>query len=250
MMSSIDDADYHPHAHVTIEDEDAEYFGAPLTNVRAGRLYFSAGVAPHVIVRGQHGIAELFHARFERPVPDVHVSGGTVSVRYRHFPFSRGFWSERPGEILLNTTLPWTIEIWGGASKLDADLTDIDLAGLNVTGGLSKVNVMLPPPKGIVPITMTGGVSHLTLRRPRGTEIRVTVNGGAAGLSLDDSYFGAIGGETRWQTPGFVDAEDRYELMINGGASKVTLERYRVIDSPQSEARATTSDEPTTNDQP
>ena len=48
--------------------------------------------------------------------------------------------------------------------------------------------------------------------------------GGASKLALDDQHFGAIGGETRLESPDYAAAMDRYEITITGGATNVTIE--------------------------
>jgi hypothetical protein len=72
-------------------------------------------------------------------------------------------------------------------------------------------------------IRVSGGVSHLTLRRPDGVPARVHIGGGASKLELDTQCLGAIGGPVRLETPGYSSASDRYDLEIGGGASKVTI---------------------------
>jgi hypothetical protein len=66
-------------------------------------------------------------------------------------------------------------------------------------------------------------MSDVAIRRPSGTPIRVSVRGGASRLTLDTHQFGAVGGETRWETADFDQATDRYDLEISGGANGLTV---------------------------
>ncbi len=50
------------------------------------------------------------------------------------------------------------------------------------------------------------------------------MRGGASKLTLDDQRFGAIGGETRLESPDCAGATDRYEITITGGASNVAID--------------------------
>lgn len=53
---------------------------------------------------------------------------------------------------------------------------------------------------------------------------RVQVGHGARGLTLDDQHFGAVGGGTRWQSPGYDQTGDRYDIAVTGGADTLTLQ--------------------------
>lgn len=210
----------------TIEDPNRGIFEAPLAEATSGRLLFVSGTAPRLTVKGDSGLQQLFRARLERPTPDVECYDGMVAIRYRHFPFSFFKSPALPGEIRLNSTIPWAVELRGGAFRFKADLREIQLSELELTGGASNVEIELPAPSGTVPIDMTGGASELYLRRPAGTALRLMIRGGAASLHVDGNYFSAIGGETRWQTQDYNSVADRYEFTITGGASNVTIETY------------------------
>jgi hypothetical protein len=60
-------------------------------------------------------------------------------------------------------------------------------------------------------------------RRSSGVAVRVRVGHGARELTLDDHHFGAIGGSTRWQSPHYHQATDRYDIAISGGADTLTV---------------------------
>jgi hypothetical protein len=74
-----------------------------------------------------------------------------------------------------------------------------------------------------VPIRVSVGVSHLTLRRSGEVPARVHIRGGASKLELDTQSLGAIGGPIRLETPGYASATDRYDVEIGGGASGITI---------------------------
>jgi hypothetical protein len=84
--------------------------------------------------------------------------------------------------------------------------------------------VTLPRPSGTVSVRVSGGASDVTIHRPAGVAARVRVGRGASKLAFDDQHFGAIGGETRLQTPDYGDAADRYDIEVSGGASKLTVD--------------------------
>jgi hypothetical protein len=181
---------------------------------------------PRTTLHVDPAVPDLYHARFERHVPRVHVSSGTITVRYRLIPVLDWMvyaWSEPSAEITLNGSIPWSIEIHEGASKLTADLRGLQLRSFDIRGGASRVLVTLPQPSGTVPLTIGGGASNVAFHRPAGVAVRVQVDGGASHLVLDDQRFGAIGGGTRWESPDYRGAANRYDIHIGGGASHVTV---------------------------
>jgi DNA-binding MarR family transcriptional regulator len=205
------------------EPNEGDGFAAPLGPATSGRLVFERG-ASAVDIRVDPSIEALFRARFEDPAPRIRSQGGTVAVRQRHgrsWPLSRG---ERTGGIVINATIPWEIEIRGGAAGLSAELSALALESLEIKGGASATLLMLPHPSGTVTLRVLGGVSDITIQRPNGVGVRVLVRGGASELFFDEQHFGAVGGETRWQSPDYDGATDRYDIEVTGGANGLTVD--------------------------
>jgi DNA-binding MarR family transcriptional regulator len=194
---------------------------APLAGVTAGRLEFTKGAAK-LMLSADAALGDLYRATFNGPVPEITVSDGTVTVqqRRRFRPFD---WRAQSADFALTTAVPWHISLRGGMWKLVADLRGLQLTGLEVSGGASDIEVTLPAPVGTVPVRVSGGASKVTLRRPKGTEARAEVSGGASQLTFDDQRLGAIGGRNVLGSPGYDEAADRYEIRFTGGASQVTI---------------------------
>jgi hypothetical protein len=194
---------------------------ALLGSAKSARLEFVRGAA-NVTLHVGSGMEDLYHARFDGPVPDVGAEGGAVTVKYTWalHPFD---WRRRGADIALNAQVPWRITVRGGVSRLDADLGGLRLDSFEVEGGASRVELTLPDPSGAVPIRIDGGASNITVLRPEGVAARVDVGGGASKLALDGQRLGAIGGETRLESPGYAGATDRYEIFITGGANNVAV---------------------------
>jgi hypothetical protein len=194
----------------------AEELAAPLGSVDVGRLVFVRGAA-HLTIGVDASKEDLYQARFEGKVPDVRVDGGTVTVKYRP--------SLHPtrGEITLSGRIPWAIKASMGMSDVVADLQDLELTGLEISGGTSRLEVRLPRPKAAVPIRIGAGASSVELIRPAGVPVRVRIGGGASKLAIDNFRVGAAGGKTDWRSPDYDLVEGRYDVEIGAGASKVTV---------------------------
>jgi class 3 adenylate cyclase len=184
-----------------------------------GRLYLVR--AFNVVIRTDRSMTDLYRTRFEGRPPKVRAEGDTITLEYPRFAYTR----RRPyrSTITLNGAVAWRIES-RGLTGLTADLGGITLQALDGHEGATRIVVTLPRPAGEVPIQFSGGVNEATFHRPVGVAARVHVRGGAAGLSLDDQHFKAVGGGVNWQTPDWDVASDRYDIIFLRGARALTVD--------------------------
>jgi hypothetical protein len=202
--------------------------------VTSGKLVFLSG-APRITVRGDATLKELYRASFAGPVPRMRVRGGVVTVAYPRLGWfdwraqiagqnveASAHWRKDTGEIALNGTIPWSIELRGGVSSWTADLRTVRLEGFELRGGASKVELMLPRPIGVVPIRIHGGISRVSIVRPIGVAAGLEVHGGVSEVALDGEVVKGAG-QISMQTPGAASTPDRYEIDVSGGASKVSI---------------------------
>jgi DNA-binding MarR family transcriptional regulator len=196
-------------------------FSAPLGDLASGRLVVSSGFS-RLTLRTDNRLAELYQARFEGPMPDVQAKEGVVTIRYPRRLLGLGG-KQRAAEVTLSVAVPWQIVIQGGATDITADLGRLDLAGLEVKGGMSMIRLQLPTPSGVVPIRISGGASVVTVQRPSGVAARVHLKGRASALVFDDQRFSGAGSDVQLQSPGYDDAAERYDIDISSSASMVTI---------------------------
>jgi len=179
------------------------------------RLVFPRGVA-NLTVRVDPSMTTTYHGEFYGPKPRVWID-------YSQFnPFK---WGRTSADVRLSPTASWAIEVRGGVSHWDSDLRTLELTAIEVRGGVNKVELRLPRPRGSSIVRVSGGASHLTLRRPAGVPARLEIGGGASKLELDAQYLGAVGGPVRLETPDYSNATDRYQVEIGGGASQIRVIR-------------------------
>jgi DNA-binding MarR family transcriptional regulator len=196
-------------------------FTAPLGDLESGRLVVSSAVS-RLIVRVGEGIAELYQARFEGPLPDVKTQDGVVTIRYPRRLWVMGG-EKRAAEVTLSVAIPWQILIQGGASEITAELGGLDLNGLEVKGGSSMIRLDLPTPSGVVPIRISGGASDVTVRRPPGVAARAHLKGWVSTFVFDDQYFSNVGNDVRLQSTGFELTAPYYDIEVASSASTVTI---------------------------
>lgn len=209
---------------------------APLGGTTRGRLVFISG-APNLTVRGDPTLAELYRAKFSGPIPKVRVRDGTVTVRYGRFSWfewrgriagqmidAAAHWRDDRGDIALNTSVPWTIEVRGGVSRVTADLRDLELSGFEVAGGVSRIDLNLPVPLAIAWVRIGGGANDVAVHRPAGVACRLRLQGGANKVTFDGQAI-RKGGEIELETKDFGRGGPGYEIELSGGANRLTVDR-------------------------
>jgi DNA-binding MarR family transcriptional regulator len=202
---------------------EGKTYSAPLGDVESARLVFSSGVSM-LTLRADAGMSDLYKAHFEGPLPEVKAKDGVVAIRY-----ARRLWDWAPGggkrkaAVALSTTVPWRILIQGGASQVTAELGGLDLAGFEVKGGMSMIQLYLPSPVRSVPIRISGGASEILLRRPAGVPARVHLKGWASQFVFDDQTFSNMGNDVRMQSPGYDATAPGYDIEVLSSASMVTV---------------------------
>ncbi len=201
--------------------DEGGIFSAPLGDLESGRLVVSSGVTL-LTVRTNEEMADLYQARFEGPVPEVKARDGVVTIRYprRLWVLSGG---QRAAEVTLSAAVPWQIVIQGGASAITAELSGLDLAGLEVKGGMSSIRLELPTPSGVVPIRISGGASDVTVRRPASVAARVHLKGWASQFVFDDQTFSNVGNDVRLQSQDFEPTAPYYDIEVSSSVSMVTI---------------------------
>jgi DNA-binding MarR family transcriptional regulator len=190
---------------------------APLGGLTSGRLIFRSG-ANELTVRGG-ALTELYRAQFEGPVPRVTARGGTVSIQHRGMPFD---WRKRTADVTLNASIPWTIQIQGGANKLTGHLDGLDLRAFDLSGGASNLNLALGRPEGEIPIRVIGGIASSKFTRPGDVAVRLRISGGAGRIELDGQRVNASAGLSL-DSSGAANASDRYAIEVTGGAAKIEV---------------------------
>ena len=208
---------------ISVKSDDAQSARLNLT-VAAGDLALTGGAPAGLLLSGgsQGSVAEVTDQRVS-----VRTSGGrrTVDVRLNsewNFGFppprttSRGRWVLRHAE-----GLPTDIRIETGASDLDLDLRELNVQSLNVDGGASDIDVVLPANAGRTTAEFTIGAADLDITVPAGVAARIDVESGISSIDIDESRFPKRG--DRYVSPDFESAANRVTIKIEAGVSDITI---------------------------
>jgi DNA-binding MarR family transcriptional regulator len=192
---------------------------APLGGLTEAKLHIRSGLSS-LRLRPGTDARDLYRAAFDGAVPQVRVRDGRVFVQYRGLPFD---WRKRTATFGLNTTIPWTIEVMGGIQRIEADLRDVRVDRLEITGGMERVQLELGRPLREATIRMVGGARGIRVERPRDVPVRVTSQGGTISLVVDGTTVGKQGGQAVLESPGWSAATDRYGIEVVGGSKSIEV---------------------------
>jgi AcrR family transcriptional regulator len=174
-----------------------------------------------VVVQANGPMDELFR------IPHGTVAPPTTVVRGERVIVRRLRGGKR-GEIEINPAHPWRIQVQGPTWNTHLDLRGINLREVQMDSSASKVDCLLPRPRGVVPIHISSGVFRVSLQRIPGTAVSAILKSGAVKVDLDDFHSRVAIADTRWETTGAGAAPDRYELEVSGGAVRVSLDQSAV----------------------
>lgn len=207
-------------------DHAAREVRIPLDEARSGRLVFDAGT-PELALSSDPAPNLLLSAQFSRVRPNVRASGGEVVVTYPAVIPVLGWirYAVRAprGRVALNPSIPWELEFRRGVTRLEGDLRDLDVRRIVIQSGVSHAALRLGRSSGTVRIGISGGVSNLELRRPRGMPVRLAIDGSVGSMTLDGETHGALAGRIRKETPAWSTATSRLDVTVNGGISHVVV---------------------------
>lgn len=152
--------------------------------------------------------------------------------------------------IALNPNVPLRLDIHGGIGKSRIDLSRLRLSGLEIFGGVGEADITLPtqsgkldtrvevgvgkidltiPSGGSVNAHVKGGVGETVITTPADAAVRVVAHAGIGDVNVpprfqrisgDDHGIGKSG---TWETPGFASADQRIEIVYDGGVGQLRI---------------------------
>ena len=134
--------------------------------------------------------------------------------------------------MTLDRDVTWDITVDAGVSLYDIDLRDLRVRSLSLDAGVSEGTVTLGSSQssglgGAVPADVDAGVSALTIRVPRGDDVRVSMGGGLSGMTTRGTWTSSREGDTRvYESEGFRDSGTYWDIDITSGIGSVTVEYY------------------------
>ncbi len=184
----------------------------PVDGARRLELTLRVGAGTYVLGGGAAtGLVEAT-ADDETISSEVRRAGEVARVRLSTAVDGWG-WGWRRGhtwQIAVSPSVPVQLDMRAGAGSFRLDLSSVAVMSAAFTVGAGELSVVLPRPRGNVPIRVEGGAASLTFHVPPGIEARVTTSG----------LVSATGPR---ETPGYASATDRVTVAVTGGIASVRV---------------------------
>ncbi|WP_433319170.1 hypothetical protein ACQP0U_13670 [Micromonospora sp. CA-269861] len=145
----------------------------------------------------------------------------------------------RAVRVLLNERVAWRVHLVGGVSSQVLDLTRARLLGVELAGGSSRTEILLPPitaagpgdpagpssgsPASTLTVRLTGGTSQLDVRVSGETPVRVRAGAGAGSVVVRDDRWDGVAAGSVLGTPGWDRSATRLYLDLVAGANSVLV---------------------------
>jgi len=126
-------------------------------------------------------------------------------------------------DIQLNSKVAWTLRLAGGLNEQSVDMQAGGLAGLELTGGSAHTALLLPTPKGTVPVSVKGPLADLTVVSRSGTPVRLKLTDGAGSAVIDGKPRRSPKAGTTVAPAGWAKAANRYDLTTTGPITAVLI---------------------------
>lgn len=141
--------------------------------------------------------------------------------RFKNFNFN----NDRSNRAIfkLNVKPEWELDINAGATDLDFDLTKFKIRTVHIDGGAASFKVKFGQPLNVTTVKVNTGASDVDIKIPRGAAASIDVH---TGLSSDDFEGFVKIRDHRYETPGYANATNKFNIKINGGVSDFNVKRY------------------------
>jgi hypothetical protein len=169
--------------------------------------------------------AGLYEAELRSPgLPSTQVTTAKdLAVLDLRSPAQRGMLARNRGNdwrIRLNTSLAWQVDVSAGAVTADLDLRQLNVRGVTVQSGVSRLAVRLGDPAAEVPVDLQLSTGLVDLYLPRTATVEVRVEG----LSVDNFRDAGLTRDgDRWRAQG--SGTGRYVVQVRTSAARVRIHR-------------------------
>ncbi len=201
----------------------AEKFSVPLQDAQratlavehgAGEIKLRAGAEPGNFLTGIVGTG-MNHSEWR--------DGDRLLVRLEAGPSFIPFLGPEGGawEYRLSRDIPIDLSIHSGASRLDLDLTELQVTNLSFDGGASRITLNLPAGVGNTMVNVRAGAARLDLTVPPGVALRLRSRA-TGNLDIDEARFPRVE-DGVYQSRDFGSAQHCADVTLDGGATSIHI---------------------------
>jgi hypothetical protein len=203
---------------------ETETVAIPLEGAQGARIMIRHG-AGRLSLEGDTGSGELLSGtasggiEFRKKMRDgkLHLDVQAPGRIYFVMPFARPLmWS-----LKLSEQIPLELDVRGGASETNLDLSRLNVTKLTLRTGASDTIVTLPAKVNHIRADVQSGVASVQINIPEGVAARIRASGGLSNISIDRDRFPRSGGS--YQSPAYDTAEYKVDLYLSMGIGSVVV---------------------------
>ena len=177
-------------------------------------------------LRVDAGAVGLYQAELRSPgMPAAEVStSGKLAVVDLRAPAQHGLLARNRGSdwgVRLNSSMPWRIQAEAGALTGDLDLRQLDVRGVDVEAGISRLAVRLNQPSTRVPVSLRISTGLIDVYLPRSAACEIRVDGSALN---NFSSQGLANRDGAWRT-GETGQRGSFQISVRLSAGRVRVHR-------------------------
>jgi hypothetical protein len=126
-------------------------------------------------------------------------------------------------EILLNSTVRWTVRLTGRSAEHLIDMRAGGLAGIELVDAATRTVLELPAPTRTVPVRVGGPVDRLLVRTGADVPVRLRLGKGADTTTFDGTEHRKAKPGRVLTSPGWQSARNRYDIRTSARANSVLV---------------------------
>jgi hypothetical protein len=172
------------------------------------------------------GAVGLYQAELRNPgTPSAGVStSGKQAVVDLRGPAQHGLLARNRGSdwaIRLNSSVPWRVQAEAGALTGDLDLRELDIRGVDVEAGISRIAVRLNQPSTEVPVNLQISTGLVDIYLPKSAACEIRVDGPALN---NFSSQGLVNRDGAWRSTG-TNGKGSLKISVRLSAGRVRVHR-------------------------
>lgn len=127
------------------------------------------------------------------------------------------------GVLKLNSQIPWEIEIESATSSLYADLSSLKVDKLDISGGVSNLDIKLGGMVKVCNVEIDAGISKIKISIPKDVGCKIIEDGAIQSLKLNGGFYSK--GDVKF-SDNYDSAINKININLDNGISSVTIDRY------------------------
>lgn len=232
-------------------------FTEPLDDTTSATIHISTSAGDNTIGAGNDPVV-LFFADIVYDQKGVIIfnrtgtTDRTVTIEERMTGSTSFSWfgpeQELGWDVELNRDVPMRLYLNTGVGSTNANLSDVQLTGLDVNAGVGNLRLTLPamddsysvfinagvgngtvtiPDGAALSLRLNGGTGSYTVNIPDDAAVRIIANTGVGRIRLPDRFVqvSRTGNDDdgTWETPGFANAERQIIINYSGGVGSLRI---------------------------